>query len=148
MSERLQEPSLQAVLSKNIQGVASRAYQSTSALNDIPLEEVYHSGVCEAVSEVMARELSSMYGGNVQLLRFEKRGVAMHQFIRVTLGNEAWIIDPTWQQFLQVPDSGKPHVLCIRESDISQTLSENGISQTTQDIWKQAEEMPMPDNNL
>lgn len=144
MPERFVEPSLEKVLFRTVQDIAARAYQNISVIKDIAPGEVYHSGVCEIVSEMMARELADLYGGNVHLMRFDKRGVGLHQFVRVAFGSESWVVDPTWQQFLSEPDFVKPKVLCVSQQELEKKLSENGISEAVRMMWLDATEIPVP----
>jgi len=144
MSERLTEPLLKDVLSRTVQDIAAKAYNGASEAKGIPLQDVYHSGVCEIVSEVMARELTARYGENVRLMRFDKMGVGLHQFIQLAFGNERWVIDPTWQQFLPQADFVKPKVLFVPQQTLEKVLSENGISKTVQMLWLEATEVQIP----
>ena len=144
MSEHLTEPSLEKGLSRTVQSLAARAYKDASEIKDIPAQDIYHSGVCEIVSETMARELTALYGENVHLMRFDRLGIGLHQFIRIALGNELWIIDPTWQQFLPDADFVKPKVLLVPQQALERTLANNGISEAVRMLWLQATEVQIP----
>lgn len=148
MSERTPEPSLKDILAKTVEDIAASAYRRISVARDIPMTEVYRSGVCEDISEIVANKLYAIYGGDVQLMRYERQGIGTHQFIRVVIGSEQWIIDPTWQQFLPEADPRKPRILCVPAADLSQTLSGYGIAAEVRSLWTEAHVVPTPGHDL
>ncbi len=139
MPEKLKgQPTLREAVQKTVEEIATKAYQEVAEARDMPIEEVYHSGVCEQVSEVVQRHLSGVYGDAAHVLRFEQPGFALHQFVRLTIGNESLIIDPTWQQFLDAPDPSKPTVLCVEAETVGQQLSSLGIPSAIHHFWLDA----------
>jgi hypothetical protein len=111
-----------------------KAYEDIAAEKGLDPEKIYKEPYCERVSEILASELSKR-GIEAEVLQYKGWDIVEHDFVRADTGTGDWIVDPTWQQFLENPEPSLPKALISRVSELAAALSAGGIPETKQHIW-------------
>jgi len=99
-------------------------YQEVGAKLGISHEEVHQSQRCEDVSDLLRRVLNKK-GIQAESISYSGWDLTMHQFVII---DNTYIVDPTWQQFLQKPNPSLPRVLIVSKDDLETKLNQFGLN--------------------
>jgi len=77
-------------------------------------------------------------------MRYGDKNVTMHLFLAVMYKDKLWFLDPSWQQFLPLPDDSKPPELWVEADKIVERLREYGVSEERHHVWLDA--LPIPNS--
>ncbi len=108
-----------------IRSLADRVYEQLATKHDVPLEQVHGSGLCSFASRALLEKMLDVnLSGKIKTTKsgIEKRH---HDYIDI---DSTWIVDPTWQQFSERRDSTYPRVLICKRSELTQILTQFGMS--------------------
>lgn len=115
--------------------VVNSSYEQVAKDKDDEPENVHSSRWCGFVTEEVKKKLSET-GVKVESLLYLGLDITFHESMLVEIEGELWIIDPTWQQFLQTPDPTKPKVLKAKIHEINDVLVGLGIPEDKWHMWK------------
>src|ERR1700722_17986690 len=120
-----------------IDRLADLAYERVGAKLEMKPEEMFAAPRCEDVSSDLRDELVQQ-GVDATLATYAGWDITSHEMVSFMQDGEEWIADPTWQQFLEKPNSSAPHVLICKKSELSEKLAGLGIPENLHHIWLEA----------
>ena len=117
-----------------INALAQKSYQKIAHEKGADPNTAYYSPWCEKTSEDLHDQLVAT-GLNVENATYHGWEIPFHDYVRLHKGTKTYIIDPTWQQFLEKPDENLPKVLIADTETLPAVLSKFNIPQTRREIW-------------
>ncbi len=120
------------------------AYRQFGERRRMMTHEVGSYPYCNEVCDLVISPLVKQFPEN--LTRIMGRTLDQfngHTFIEIEDGSDIWVLDPTWQQFInkeikrrQIPE--KPSVLWVKKSDIAAELKRLEVPEHLHHMWLQA----------
>lgn len=121
---------------EQIDQAIAKSYEEVALERGIGLDTVHHSRNCEFVVDKIAEKLQQS-GISVRRVHYGGWEITAHEFLCITLEDE-WVVDPTWQQFLEHPNPTQPTVLKVKKTELSTVLVALGIPERYHSIWEKA----------
>lgn len=113
------------------------AYQEVAAERGEESSKAYYSPWCELVTDKLKEKLAR-YSAKVESINYFGWDITGHEFLSIGIGGEEWIVDTTWQQFLDEPDPNKPQWFKVQQNELDEKLDELGVPESKRHIWKVA----------
>ncbi len=117
----------------------NKAYAEIGANCDLASEDVYKARKCTAVCQLVQKNLQENTEVKSQLIFFSGDWTILHHhFLLVSYDDTNWVVDPTWQQFLNNSEqgiAGNPKALIAPVNQIESTLRRLGIPDERLNVW-------------
>ena len=105
----------------------------------IPFAEVHYQKVCEIVAYRLAGKLGAA-GWKITVQRYSGIRVDPHYVLFLEYAGRLWLLDPTWQQFLNSDqrEGSLPKALLLEESDIGrpEVYAALGLAPLWPPVWQ------------
>lgn len=112
------------------------SYKTVAVVKKEDPATVHAGRWCESVTAEFERLLAEQ-GLSVEHMTYAGWDIINHEFIVAAVDGSRFVVDPTWQQFLETPDANKPKVLKARLDELDQALEELGVPEKWRHVWKQ-----------
>lgn len=100
---------------------------------------------CNEICDMLALPLSKKYPDKAVRMMGRTLGPTTgHAFIEIQDSGEVWVLDPTWQQFINYSGSkrhqipSKPMVMWVKRSELASELMRLGVPENIHHIWLEA----------
>jgi len=120
---------------KDIDEAIESGYNTVADEKKVDQATVHAGRWCESVTKEVERLLAEQ-GISVRHMSYDGWDVVNHEFMLAVIEGSQFVIDPTWQQFLDQPDGEKPKVLKARLEELTEALVRLGVPEKHRHIWK------------
>jgi hypothetical protein len=122
---------------EEVDEVIDESYREVAKERDGNEKEAFYSPWCELVvkSAILKFDAKNI---KAEIVRYGGWDVLSHEFLILELEGKKWIIDPTWQQFLDNPDFSKPKILKSEIENVDNILESLNVPKDKRHIWKNA----------
>ncbi len=120
-----------------LEQVVDQAYvEEAKEIGEDPAE-AYYSHRCVGISRRVVEQMNAK-NISAQVVGYVGWDITNHDFVLLKIGEESWIIDPTWQQFLSQPDVALPKILKAKLVELSDVLQQLNVPEKWRHVWHQA----------
>jgi hypothetical protein len=120
---------------REIESVVTKVYKRVATTMERKLEDIPSSGLCGLVTDWIKEELDKVPKIKVRKT-YQTLGMAMHYYLVLEFSGEEWILDATWQQFLQKSENDRPEFLLLRRKKLVTELQRLNVPERLHKLWE------------